>query len=558
MKGESGGWAFGLHALGSSNTNHGGFGFLGGNDAFSYYYIGETYNSATNFRFYKSGQLNIGGTTVIDTSRNATFVDLSAQQANLDTTSAPDFAAGSTTLRLNRAGGPNAGDYGNGITFAQYYWTGATTRIRTAGIYGKKTIGNGSFGGGLEIWTQPNGGANMSVALSIDHDQAATFAGSISSGRISPTGIAMSVDTGLYATDATLSYYSSTNGVYLNGAGSNGWLRLNAAGSQNDVNAINIFGSNAGANISFKTAGTQRMNIDSGGNLRWGASNTVFLDPSLNLTNVGTIFSADHRITSGTSGSNTSGLVFKTTDNPDVQKYIKQTAYYLQYNGNNNEGHHFTAGGTNSLLRLHGSSNGTRPSSVDITADNGLYMNNIQVMNASRLLQNVNLQGNAAGARRVTQQWHEDSNGQKRFYFEQTGRTFFGSGGGYIFRDSADAGRATISNNGGVNLLSGGDGLVGSTVALAVSGNTVIDSSRNLSVSNCNPITDNAYDLGTTSLRWRNLYTTDLHLSNEGKPEGNEVDGTTGNWTIQEGDENLYILNNKTGKKYKFALEEIT
>jgi hypothetical protein len=72
------------------------------------------------------------------------------------------------------------------------------------------------------------------------------------------------------------------------------------------------------------------------------------------------------------------------------------------------------------------------------------------------------------------------------------------------------------------------------------------------------PGTDNVRDLGSTTKRWRNLYTTDLHLSNEGKPEGNEVDGTTGNWTIQEGDENLYILNNKTGKKYKFALEEIT
>ena len=72
------------------------------------------------------------------------------------------------------------------------------------------------------------------------------------------------------------------------------------------------------------------------------------------------------------------------------------------------------------------------------------------------------------------------------------------------------------------------------------------------------PGADNAYDLGSSSTRWRNLYTTDLHLSNEGKPEGNQVDGTTGNWTIQEGEENLYIINNKSGKKYKFALEEIT
>ena len=35
------------------------------------------------------------------------------------------------------------------------------------------------------------------------------------------------------------------------------------------------------------------------------------------------------------------------------------------------------------------------------------------------------------------------------------------------------------------------------------------------------------------------------------------VDGTKGNWTIQEGAEHLYILNNKSGKKYKFKLEEM-
>ena len=71
------------------------------------------------------------------------------------------------------------------------------------------------------------------------------------------------------------------------------------------------------------------------------------------------------------------------------------------------------------------------------------------------------------------------------------------------------------------------------------------------------PGLDTSYDLGSTSLRWRNLYTTDLHLSNEGKPGGNQIDGTTGNWTIQEGEESLYIINNKSLKKYKFVLEEI-
>jgi len=71
------------------------------------------------------------------------------------------------------------------------------------------------------------------------------------------------------------------------------------------------------------------------------------------------------------------------------------------------------------------------------------------------------------------------------------------------------------------------------------------------------PQTTDTYDLGSSSLVWRNIYTGDLHLSNEAKSEGNSVDGTKGNWTIQEGSDDLFIVNNKSGKKYKFKLEEI-
>jgi len=71
------------------------------------------------------------------------------------------------------------------------------------------------------------------------------------------------------------------------------------------------------------------------------------------------------------------------------------------------------------------------------------------------------------------------------------------------------------------------------------------------------PGATDTYDLGASGNVWRNIYTGDLHLSNEAKDEGNAIDGTKGNWTIQEGAEHLYILNNKSGKKYKFKLEEI-
>jgi hypothetical protein len=70
------------------------------------------------------------------------------------------------------------------------------------------------------------------------------------------------------------------------------------------------------------------------------------------------------------------------------------------------------------------------------------------------------------------------------------------------------------------------------------------------------PSVDNSYNLGSAALRWANMYTGDLQLSNEGSA-GNDIDQTTGSWTIQEGQENLYIINNKTGKKYMFVLREV-
>lgn len=60
------------------------------------------------------------------------------------------------------------------------------------------------------------------------------------------------------------------------------------------------------------------------------------------------------------------------------------------------------------------------------------------------------------------------------------------------------------------------------------------------------PKTTNAFDLGTPDLRWRNMYTGDLHLKNE-----------RGDWTVIEEEDYLTLTNNKSGKRYKFVLEEI-
>src|SRR5210317_1709062 len=95
------------------------------------------------------------------------------------------------------------------------------------------------------------------------------------------------------------------------------------------------------------------------------------------------------------------------------------------------------------------------------------------------------------------------------------------------------------------------------TDAMNAEANMTFDGSTLTVTGNVVPGANDTYDLGALGNVWQNIYTGDLHLSNEAKDEGNSVDGTKGNWTIQEGEEHLYILNNKNGKKYKFKLEEM-
>ena len=76
-------------------------------------------------------------------------------------------------------------------------------------------------------------------------------------------------------------------------------------------------------------------------------------------------------------------------------------------------------------------------------------------------------------------------------------------------------------------------------------------------VGNMIPGADDAQDLGSSTKRWANVYTGDMHLNNM-NTGGNEVDGSEGHWTMQEGADDLFLINRNTGKKYKFNLTEVS
>jgi hypothetical protein len=87
---------------------------------------------------------------------------------------------------------------------------------------------------------------------------------------------------------------------------------------------------------------------------------------------------------------------------------------------------------------------------------------------------------------------------------------------------------------------------------------TSFTSSGNVTITgNIIPGTNDTYDLGSQAAVWQNLYTGDLHLSNEGKSEGNTVDGTKGSWTLQEGKDDIFMINNISGEKFKINLSKI-
>jgi cytoskeletal protein CcmA (bactofilin family) len=100
---------------------------------------------------------------------------------------------------------------------------------------------------------------------------------------------------------------------------------------------------------------------------------------------------------------------------------------------------------------------------------------------------------------------------------------------------------ASTSTTTGTLIVTGGVGVSGRVTA-----NNIVVNGGTSTMRQINPEANNTYDLGTTALRWRNIYTQDLHLSNG-----------IGDYTVIEGEENLYIVNNKNNKSYKFALIEV-
>jgi hypothetical protein len=252
--------------------------------------------------------------------------------------------------------------------------------------------------------------------------------------------------------------------------------------------------------VSGADALAERLRIDSSGNVGINSTNPAYLldiasgsaSMRLNSTSTSTLV-----ITSG--ASNAARIEFGDLANNDTG--------YIYYD-NSDDSMRFATNGSTERARIN--------SSGDLIVDAGGDAQDIQIKSHSANSGHgiIYMRGNASGERSSIQLNH--------FGYADWLISAGGTGNGEFSITNTDQGTD------GIKLNSDGDLL---------------------------PAADNSLDLGSASLRWANIYSADLQLSNEGSV--NDVDGTWGQYTIQEGENDLFLLNRRNGKTYKFVLQEV-
>ena len=138
--------------------------------------------------------------------------------------------------------------------------------------------------------------------------------------------------------------------------------------------------------------------------------------------------------------------------------------------------------------------------------------------------------------------------------------TFTATSNADIHLSSTITGNATVSQNYGITFAQGSYGTTGAimfsennsdgtAIGFYVSNNYSGASQLKVSIEPSGTIlpgSNVAQNLGSTTLRWSTVYTGDLELSNG-----------IGDYTIVEGEDDLFLYNNRSGKTYRFMLQEV-
>ena len=221
----------------------------------------------------KIGSVN-AGTTVIDSSRNLTNIGTYSGTGNMtvakSTTPIVVFETTATagqdaTLKIR-----GARTSSNSADIASIFFDNKTSSAYTlAKIIARDPSANHSLGNG-QLKLQTSSGGTLSDALVLDNSQNATFAGTISSGAITSSGV-----------------------ITVNNVGSDKKISFNRTGGKNisiehDANQI-YFWNNTDGHFLMKMSNAGLVQSKVG----FSVNGTTVIDSSRNLTNIGTISSGN-------------------------------------------------------------------------------------------------------------------------------------------------------------------------------------------------------------------------------------------------------------------------
>jgi hypothetical protein len=136
-----------------------------------------------------------------------------------------------------------------------------------------------------------------------------------------------------------------------------------------------------------------------------------------------------------------------------------------------------------------------------------------------------------------------NTNSQNQMYM--VSNAYLNGSGVWSYRNSGQPAGWMAIDNGGFSVALAGNGTADSAITFT-SPLSISNAGVTTFGGNVIPNTNGTRDLGSASARWSTIYTSDLSLNNG-----------IGDWTIVEGEDDLFLYNNKKGKVYKFALTEV-
>lgn len=114
-----------------------------------------------------TGNLHVTNHVGIGTDSPVGKLEIHSTSAGQDAVFPPTTQLVLACTDTNRA---DPGDIGAGMTFKQRWFNSSSALVAVGGIYGVKTMNNGSYGGGLAFFKGGNGANNLSEAMRIDMD----------------------------------------------------------------------------------------------------------------------------------------------------------------------------------------------------------------------------------------------------------------------------------------------------------------------------------------------------------------------------------------------------